>query len=168
MLEHLGNIGEFIGGIAVIVTLIYLTIQVRHNTQATRTASLQDLVISFRDLNNKLINPEIERAFRKGIKDYPNMPESERGIFVWLTNDHALFFQSAMASRDSGTLDGETYERYLAYFCSWLITPGGANWWQEIRNLYTTNLVREVEQRFAKGELPDLLSLNAFNFELGA
>jgi len=35
MLEDLGNLGDFIGGIAVIATLIYPALQVRNNTRST-------------------------------------------------------------------------------------------------------------------------------------
>ena len=41
MLEDLGNIGDFIGGIGVIVMLAYLAVQIRHNTRAARAATLQ-------------------------------------------------------------------------------------------------------------------------------
>ena len=34
MLEALGNIGDFIGGIGVVITLAYLAVQIRHNTRA--------------------------------------------------------------------------------------------------------------------------------------
>ena len=51
MLEALGNLGDFIGGIAVVVTLLYLALQVRHNTRAMQTASRQAIVSGFRDYN---------------------------------------------------------------------------------------------------------------------
>ena len=33
VLEDLGNLGDFLGGLAVIATLIYLAVQVRQNSQ---------------------------------------------------------------------------------------------------------------------------------------
>jgi len=38
-LETLGNIGDFLGGIAVIVSLLYLAVQIRQNTKAVRSSS---------------------------------------------------------------------------------------------------------------------------------
>lgn len=38
-ISDLGSLGEFIGSIAVLVTLIYVALQIRHNTHATRAAS---------------------------------------------------------------------------------------------------------------------------------
>jgi hypothetical protein len=54
--ETLGNLGDFIGGIAVVVTLVYLAIQVRQNTIALRTASRQEIVRAFRDHNRLTID----------------------------------------------------------------------------------------------------------------
>ena len=38
-LEALGNLGDFIGGLAVIVTFLYLAAQIRQNTESVRAAS---------------------------------------------------------------------------------------------------------------------------------
>ncbi len=38
-LTQLANLGEFIGGVAVLVTLIYLALQVRQNTKAVSAAT---------------------------------------------------------------------------------------------------------------------------------
>jgi hypothetical protein len=38
-LQELANIGEFVGGIAVIISLLYLAVQIRQNTKAVQSAS---------------------------------------------------------------------------------------------------------------------------------
>lgn len=44
MLEDMGNLGDFIGGIAVVATLVYLALQVRHGRSAmeANTAALEE------------------------------------------------------------------------------------------------------------------------------
>ena len=39
MIESLGNIGDFVGGIGVVVSLVYLATQSRQNARSTRAAS---------------------------------------------------------------------------------------------------------------------------------
>jgi hypothetical protein len=46
MLDELGNIGDFVGGLAVVVTLVYLALQIRQNTAATRVETVQHLLTS--------------------------------------------------------------------------------------------------------------------------
>ena len=46
MLDELGNIGEFVGGLGVVVTLVYLALQIRQNTVSTRVQTVQHLLTS--------------------------------------------------------------------------------------------------------------------------
>ena len=46
----LGNIGEFIGAIAVLVTLIYLAVQIRQNTVALRDGNATTVQINIQNL----------------------------------------------------------------------------------------------------------------------
>jgi hypothetical protein len=46
MLDELGNIGDFIGGLAVVVTLVYLALQIRQNTATIRVQTVQHLLSS--------------------------------------------------------------------------------------------------------------------------
>lgn len=56
MLEGLGNLGDFLGGIGVVVTLVYLAMQIRHNTQGL-------------DQNNELMRLSFESELRRNIID---------------------------------------------------------------------------------------------------
>ena len=46
MLNELGNIGDFVGGVAVVATLVYLAFQIRQNTATTRVQTIQHLLTS--------------------------------------------------------------------------------------------------------------------------
>ena len=162
MLESLGNIGDFIGGIAVLVTLVYLAAQVRQNTQSVDTASRQEIVAGFRSHNRLYFQPGANDAFSVGIRRYPEMPREQLNLFTAIQTDHALFFQSVFALHEAGTLEGETYEAYLAYFSASVATPGGARWWSEISPIFTRRMVQTVDGRVAEGGLADIRSLEAF------
>jgi hypothetical protein len=162
ILGALGDLGDFIGGFAVVVTLVYLTLQVRQNTAALRTASRQEIVSGFRAYNKLALDPAVELAARVGMRSYPDMRDDQKGRFGSLINDHALFFQGAFALHEAGTLEEETYQVYLQFFSAWVITPGGAAWWREISPLYTPRMVAAVDARIAQGALPDLTALEVF------
>jgi len=64
MLELLGNLGDFIGGIAVVVTIGYLAVQMRSQTVANRRSTFQDLLNHQVDLNLAwMTNAELGDAF---------------------------------------------------------------------------------------------------------
>ena len=45
-IESLGSVGELIGGVAVVISLVYLAIQVRQNSKTTRAEMFQRFSIS--------------------------------------------------------------------------------------------------------------------------
>ena len=53
-LDQLASIGEIIGGIGVVLSLVYLAIQIRTNTDAERTSTYQSIVSDFGALNNTM------------------------------------------------------------------------------------------------------------------
>ena len=86
---ELGALGEFVGAIAVVITLAYLAIQIRQNTRAMeeskrlalaqtyqmRADALQDMLV--RAAESEHISPILTKLTAAG---YP--PCSEPGVFV--------------------------------------------------------------------------------------
>ena len=65
-LEDLADLGEIIGAIAVLVTLMYLTIQIRQSSAATRAQTRQALADSqITYLNSRAIEPVVRAASMK-------------------------------------------------------------------------------------------------------
>jgi hypothetical protein len=158
ILEALGNLGDFIGGIAIVVTLIYLALQVRQNTAALRTASRQEIVSGFRDFVRSYFNPAAARAYAKGAQANPNMTFEERNLFGIMMTDHATFFQGAFALHESGQLEEETYRAYLEWFAIQVSTPGGSAWWDEVGRSFLAprRMIDAIEARLARGQVPDI------------
>ena len=42
-IQDLGSVGELVGAVAVVLSLLYLATQIRQNTQATRASSYEDV-----------------------------------------------------------------------------------------------------------------------------
>jgi hypothetical protein len=160
VLDSLGNIGGFIGGIAVVVTLVYLAVQIRQNTKALETASRQAISEGYRESNRLRIDPETGFAWAKGLTSFADLSFSERHLFSTVIIDEALFFQGAFALYESGQLDDSTYNAYLNWFSSIVATPGGSHWWETTaRPIFTPGMIKAVDERRAKGDLPDIRSL---------
>lgn len=104
MLDTLGNLGDFIDGIAVVITLIYLAVQVRQNTLALKAASWQEVVSGARDASKLRGDPAIAPAWAKGLSNYPNMPVQDVSRFSLAITDEALFFQGVFALYQSRQL----------------------------------------------------------------
>ena len=81
--QLLGNYGEFVGAFAVVATLIYLAIQIRRNTQATRATTTQALTDSINSSNLAIAeNPRLAKLYRIGkFEGWSSLNEDEQ--FCW-------------------------------------------------------------------------------------
>ena len=83
MLEDLGNLGDFLGGLAVIITLAYLTLQVRQNTASAEAAAIQTASHSFADAVESFArDPEILRIYTAGVQDFDSLGPEDRQRFA--------------------------------------------------------------------------------------
>ena len=102
-IQDWGALGEIIGGVAVVATLVYLAVQIRQNThqlshsiQATRIASLERNIESANRLRELLIlNPELTELFLKGMNDFNALKQGDRLRFEMLLRNIFSAFQGA-------------------------------------------------------------------------
>ena len=66
-IQDIGAIGEVVGAIAVVVTLIYLATQIRQNNQLLRSGSRQALVTN--DVTSLAANLQNSDVFAKFVSD---------------------------------------------------------------------------------------------------
>ncbi len=153
-----GAIGETLGAVGVIATLGYLAAQIRANTRATQASSRHEITRDYRDMASLRLNDATQEAWHDGLRDVPTLTRSQRGAFANMMSIEALNFQAVWAEHENGTLDDHTYEAYLSYFASVVITPGGAKWWESSgRPIFVPRMVSTMDQRVARGNIIDLL-----------
>ena len=81
--EAVGAIGEVVGGIAVIATLLYLAIQVRQNAESVRNAASLSVNEGLAEINRRLSNDsEFAALWLRGLKDYRGLSDVERARFA--------------------------------------------------------------------------------------
>ena len=77
-LEELGGIGEFIGALAVLASLVYVAREIRRNTKATRLATLQSALVSVQPIfDAPARDAELARIIRLGMIDSSQLTEDE-------------------------------------------------------------------------------------------
>lgn len=83
-LESLANLGEVIGAIAVVISLLYLAIQVRQNTQAQRTENFSRALDRVAAVQAGMSQDGAMSALvSKGLTDPTSLGATERIQFTW-------------------------------------------------------------------------------------
>ncbi len=84
-LEQLAQIGEFLWGLSVLLTMIYLAVQVRGNTRALHSVGAQQthdtLLQGYMEMAK---DANLNRIYRLGTQDHSALSEDESGQFFSL------------------------------------------------------------------------------------
>lgn len=130
MLEALGNIGDFVGGIAVIATLVYLALQVRQNSQLLRRAALESAGAAASVTHGLAAqSPENAAVFHRGLIDLETLSPEEQTHFYLLIMNVFLQFDYAYQSHKAGALSAEQWESQWIGAKWYLSRPGVRTWW---------------------------------------
>ncbi len=136
-IQDLGSLGEFLGGVAVVVSLVYLALQIRQNTrqvvQNTRTVHRESTRAFQEDANawrSYLIqSPEIAELYRRGLRHPDELDPGEWLRFRMLMQGLFEHWRFAYLTREDAEF-ASTWEPFLEQT---LDEPGGARYWETAR-----------------------------------
>ena len=129
--ELLGNYGDFIGGLAVVATLIYLSIQIRQNSAIVkanaRAQSNQALTDFFRYLGS---DPERLRLFHASAQEFAALSPIERRQHLYLLRYFFMSSEFLYGQYVDGLIAESVWTRQLDILASALTAPHIAAYWQ--------------------------------------
>ena len=77
--EAIGAVAEGLGAIAVIMSVLYLAVQIRSQTREARLAATRDLATEFRISTEHMFkDKELSRLNRIGLRHYMSLEEDDR------------------------------------------------------------------------------------------
>ena len=135
-LQDLGNLGEFIGAVAVIVSLIYVGVQVRQNTQSVRTSAFQAAIRDATDTIDHVVHDsELIRIWLVGLRDLDSLSPEDRYRFAAYMTSVLRRYESLLYQTQQGTLDPDAWEGIRANLKNTFSHPGIVVWWKRARQL---------------------------------
>lgn len=136
--EAAGALGEIVGAFAVVISLVYLAIQVRQNTTAIAAQAAHDALAAVREFNQHLmVNPSMARIFRIGQEDPSALTETELEQFVHIVFTFFKTAEAVHAQAMKGTLDPDAWQAWERVFMTWGKSPGFAAYWSLRKGLFT-------------------------------
>ncbi len=145
--EALGAIGEIVGAAGVIVTLGYLAVQIRQNTQSVRASAFQEAI---RDATQSIDqlgrDADLTRIWFAGMRDFEALAREEQQRFAVYCTSMFRRYEIIIYQARRGSLDPESWEGIREHL-KWAVShPGTVAWWKRARNLFNRQLREFVEQ----------------------
>ena len=144
--------GEFIGGIAVVVSLVYLASQIRMNTKTVRASNLSGYIAAASEWNRMIVDPAAASLYVRGMEDFVGLSAEDQVRFNGLMGHLFGMTLNVRHLRRRGlydaSMEGEA-EHTIAYI---LESPGARQWWTANRHWWNSEFGEFVDGLIREGE----------------
>lgn len=142
----IGALSDLVGALAVVVSLVYLAVQVRQNTRALRAETAREVVASIRAVNTTVASdPELFRIFSTMTENPDQLSAEERGRATHLIFNHFRAIEDAFQQYMKGNLDEDIWAGWDRTFYDYINSPGWRGYWERRRDLFSSAFVRYVD-----------------------
>ena len=149
-LSDLGDLGDFLGGLGVIVTLAYLAVQIRRNTQEVRSASLDAVAASHMEFQRSVWgDPVISKLWFDGMSGVA-LPEDEGRQFLLMVITCARHWERAYHRARGGTLRSTSWSGIHDELTGVFSSPGVRPYWKSIQYMFSADFVDFAENAVRK------------------
>lgn len=151
-LQDWANLGEAVGGVAVVVTLAYLAHQIRQNTRMVRSATYQQVANSLTDFSALLAqHPDLcELYFRGGRLGLSSLSEPEHDRFALVLFNFFRRQENAFYQQVQGTLEPAAWAGVRESLSDVVLRPGVHQWWKQARARFIPEFAAFVDHALPK------------------
>ncbi len=144
--DALGAIGEFVGAIAVVISVLYLAWQVRGQVQESKLTAIHETSVGFREgIAATFLDQQLSELFVKA-KDGPDgLTEAERLQFVAFVQRNYRVWEDAFYQRRQKRLDDPHWHSMERQYSALLWWPGVKWVWSIRRDFYTPEFAEYVD-----------------------
>ncbi len=143
-IEAAANYADVIAGIAVIVSLIYVSVQIRKNTQVNQGIAIQQTYASTQEIYSWYANnsdaSELLAKFNQG--ETLTLPESVRivSLLLGMVEQYEVYF----ILNKLNMMDEETFHSFFKKLATVLGTPSARQWFTDNRTYFRRDFVEFV------------------------
>ena len=129
--ETAGVIAEFIAAISVLVSLWYVAIQLKQNTELERAELEVQLGLTWANLHDNMIqNPNLARAYDLAAENWQEMSEEDVRAYLWFVAKTFHVLEGMFRQHQRGLLTADVWAPYERYIFGVLQIEAVLGWWQ--------------------------------------
>ena len=145
-----GALGELIGGIAIIGSLIYVGVQVKDSARATKSATANDASVHMQAWYLEIgSDAEKSALFLNGMANPDSLSHEQLFQFTMMVHAAFLAFQNAYYLSQEGTLDPAQQRSITNIILGVKDQPGLQVYWNERKTLFNPSFVEFVDDLLA-------------------
>ena len=156
--EAIGAIGELFGGVVVVLTIIYLSQQVRQSNKFAKAEAERDIQSQWTAITDVVLrDSETREVLRKGVDSFDTLSGSERTAYSVYLSHVINHLEMVLKMERDGLVSDDVAGTYKNVVAQIVGTPGGREYWKVGKNLYQDLSTNHIES-FIK-DSPDGISV---------
>jgi hypothetical protein len=154
---ELGSLGEVIGAAATVATLLYLSLQIRANTLASKRQALDDTIERVVRWEARLTDsPDLIHAWISGAQSFHDLSTDDQLRFTALLIEILAGIEATLEAAKFGGIKPETVGAVRSMIWQLSRNKGVREYWEVSgRNTFAADFVREVEVIFEEARDAD-------------
>ena len=150
--DAIGAVGEVLGAVAVVVSLLYLAIQMRSQSRETRLSTINNSLAEWNSLLALVANsPELADIWNRGLKN-ETLPEEEEVRFRAFANSYFRVIEGLYLQHLEGRLDDRIWKGVGNGATAMLAASGLRRFWGHRKEWYCPEFREFVESAFNTSE----------------
>jgi len=153
-LEQAYYIGELVGVLAVVASLIYLALQLRQNTKSIRLSTLHDITslwVTVMSMHGQ--SQEASNLWYKGLNDYDNLTREEKTRFLIFIGVSMRVLSEQLFQWQEGALDKNIWQGMKATIDDIAQTPGFKAYWEIRHHQFSESFQTYIKESSDRGSL---------------
>lgn len=144
--DAIGAIGEIVGALAVVISVIYLAIQIRTGSAAVSTNLRDSIFASLYEWNYQLTaDPPFAAMFHRGLADFNSLTDEEKPRFMHTAFGLFKIFENAYLHYIEGSVGADVWKQNREVLYSFAQTPGGRLYLEARRGAFDERFMEEIE-----------------------
>ena len=154
--DAIAAIAEVIGVVGIVVSIIYLGIQVRHSNQVAEDASFKTTFGLGMSVYLEMIEGENVDVVMSGLLNYDELRGREKMIFDNVMTCWFGVAESALLAQDLDIAGDQTADTLMfAFRTRFFPYTGIHSWWSEAKGLYPPEVQQWIKREVDKSDMSD-------------
>ena len=135
-IEELASLGEIVGAIGVIGSLIYVGAQVRQNTKATWAQTQENMTRGYVSLGQ--MTATHAEVFSRGMtstdESFASLSDDEKVTYFNVIFGYFKHFENMHSQYENNLIDDESWDAWSRHIVMFFHQPGVQMWWPQRRD----------------------------------
>lgn len=145
--DAISAVSEVVGSVAVVLTLIYLALQIRQNTKSVQSAALDGTVDTAIATRQAIYdNAEMSNIIVRGMKNHEDLSEDELFRFRLSVQNTLWGIWNIHAQSQLTGLSNNVWIAQQPFILRMLTSPGGAWFWKNYKSEFEISFASELDE----------------------